>query len=139
MADELTKIADVLPPGQPVDPSTLADPNDPNDPITRYQSMQRRKPIARDMARGAALGAVTAPALSTLKDVIAKGRSEAFKPQLGRRLGAAATVGAISGSLIPLLQSHMALKAEGENVKQQLGMTPDTGVRSALRRTVGVG
>lgn len=135
--DELVKIAGVLPPG-PVDPSTWVDPNDPNDPITRYQSMQRRKPIARDMARGAALGALTAPAMGTLKDVIAKGRKEAFKPGLGRRLGAAATVGALGGSVIPLIQSHMALKAEEENVKQHLGMTPDKGVRSAVRRTVGV-
>lgn len=158
--DELVKIADASVPGGYIDPSELADPNDPNDPITRYQSMQRRRPIARDIVREGAIGAAAVPALSTLRDVIGKGAKDTFKrgddvvdaagkvlrrgSQLGpggygRKAVAGAAIGALSAGMLPVLRSHMALKAEEENVKQQLGITPGSGVRSAVRRTVGVG
>jgi hypothetical protein len=161
--DELSKIADAVHPlpggAMHIDPNELSDPNDPNDPITRYQSMQRRKPIARDIVRESAIGAVASPALMTLSDVLGKGVKETFKrPEIrdaagkvtghgshfgaggyGRKLTAAAGIGTIAASALPLIKAHMGLKAEEENVKQQLGITPDTGVRSALRRTVGVG
>ncbi len=157
MADELLKIAGVLPPG-PIDPSTLADPNDPKDPITRYQSMQRRRPIARDVIREGAIGAAAVPALTTVRDLLGKGAKETFKRPdvknavgevigkgshfaaggLGRKALAGAAIGTVASGVMPLVRSHMALKAEEENVKQQLGMTPDKGARSAVRRTVGV-
>lgn len=157
-ADELTKIADVLPAGEPVDVGALVDPNNPNDPITRYQSMQRRRPILRDVVREGVIGAAAVPALTTARELLGKGVAETFKrPALknvagevslgghlspggfGRKALAGAAIGSVAGGLVPLLRSHVALKAEEENVKQQLGMTPEHGVRSAIRRTVGVG
>lgn len=126
MAEELSKIA-----RDPTEEDAVTS-------IDRLESMQRRKPLARDVAQGAAVGAITAPIIGNIKDTIGKGRDN-FKKGWGRRTAGQAVAGALAGSAVPLIRSHLARKAEEENVKQYLGVTKSEGARGALRRTMGIG
>lgn len=78
--------------------------------LDRYETLERNKPTAKQVARYATIGAVAAPAISAVGDVI-HGKP-VFGGSVVRGIASKAVTGALGSGAIPLVRAHLDRKAE---------------------------
>jgi hypothetical protein len=86
--------------------------------LERYEALERSKPTGGQVARYGAIGAVAAPAIGAIGDVISGKRFEAGK-RLRGHLGRAVT-GALTSGAIPIVRAHFDRRAEMGTLKKYL-------------------
>jgi len=86
--------------------------------LERYEALERSKPTGGQVARYGAIGAVAAPAIGAIGDVISGKRFESGK-RLRGHLGRAVT-GALTSGAIPIVRAHFDRRAEMGTLKKYL-------------------